>query len=261
MIVAPHPDDDVLAAGGLIQHVLGAGGEVFVVFVTDGDKNPWPQHVVLRKLFLGAAERGQWGAIRRREALASLACFGVREESAEFLALPDSKLSRLARRGDERLIEAVRRIAQRFDPTMIVGPSSFDLHPDHRAVAFSVHRALPQAPIVTYVVHGRPPAERIAFSLPLNESERARKREAIVCHDSQLRLSRTRFLSYVRDSESFLVPEHDVVRVESAVRERVAQLRHALLVVFGGYPAAESPSGVQAAADVQDGAGHVARLL
>jgi hypothetical protein len=37
MVFAPHPDDETLAAGGLIQRVLARDGQVRVVFVTNGD--------------------------------------------------------------------------------------------------------------------------------------------------------------------------------------------------------------------------------
>src|SRR5262245_63470691 len=37
LVVAPHPDDEVLGAGGLMQQVHAAGGRVRVVYLTDGD--------------------------------------------------------------------------------------------------------------------------------------------------------------------------------------------------------------------------------
>src|SRR5436309_73025 len=40
LVVAPHPDDEVLAAGGLIHHVVSIGGQVRVVYLTDGDGFP-----------------------------------------------------------------------------------------------------------------------------------------------------------------------------------------------------------------------------
>src|SRR5947199_5205110 len=40
LVVAPHPDDGTLGAGGLIQRVLRAGGAVKVVFMTSGDGFP-----------------------------------------------------------------------------------------------------------------------------------------------------------------------------------------------------------------------------
>ena len=37
LVIAPHPDDETLGAGGLIQRVLERGGTVRVVLVTAGD--------------------------------------------------------------------------------------------------------------------------------------------------------------------------------------------------------------------------------
>src|SRR5262249_9852030 len=41
LVFAPHPDDDVLACGGLLQRAAAALAAVGVVFVTDGENNPW----------------------------------------------------------------------------------------------------------------------------------------------------------------------------------------------------------------------------
>src|SRR5436190_21315216 len=37
LVIAPHPDDETIGAGGLIQRVHAAGGQVRVVFLTEGD--------------------------------------------------------------------------------------------------------------------------------------------------------------------------------------------------------------------------------
>ncbi len=253
IVIAPHPDDDVIAAGGLIQGVLASGGDLRLIFVTDGENNPWPQRFIERKWLLRSSDRAAWGAMRRREALCSLARLGVGERATTFLAFPDQGIPTLARRGDGRLRDALQNVVTEFDPTLIVAPSTFDLHSDHRAIAYFTHSAAPQVPIVTYVVHGDAPADRLAARIELSEVELQRKREAIECHTSQLALSRDRFLSYARPSESFYGAEFDVVRVESAARERLIAFRHAMRVMFGAYPAAGS-SGVQPATDVQDSA-------
>ena len=259
IVLAPHPDDDVIAAGGLIQRVIASRGDVQVVFVTDGENNPWPQRLIERKFFLEAGDRAKWGAMRRREALCSLARLGIGERSATFLAFPDQGVSKLARRGDTRLRDALRTIVEKFQPTLIVSPSSFDLHADHRAIAYYAHTAAPDAMIATYVVHGAAPAARAGCEIELTECEQQRKREAIECHVSQLALSRDRFLSYARTTEPFYAAEFDLVRVESAARERMIALRHSMRVLFGAYPSAGS--GVQPAADVQDRPGDVPGLL
>jgi LmbE family N-acetylglucosaminyl deacetylase len=258
MILAPHPDDDVIAAGGFIRRVLEEGGEVAVVFVTDGENNPWPQRILERKFVLSDADRAKWGAMRHREAVCSLATLGVGEKSATFLRFPDQGIGALARRGDPRLRDTVRRLVDERQPTLILSPSTFDLHPDHRAIAWYVHTAAPDADIATYVIHGDAPVQRAIYSVDLSELEQRRKLEAVECHESQLALSRDRFLAYARRAETFYRAEFDVVRVESAMRERFIAWQHALRVCFGIYP---PDSRVQPAADVEDGAGDVAGLL
>jgi len=252
VILAPHPDDDVIAAGGLIQRVLAARGNVHVVFITDGENNPWPQRFIERKFFLEAGDRAKWGAMRRREALCSLARLGVGERSATFLAFPDQHIAKLARARDTRVGNALRAVIEKIQPTLIVSPSSFDLHSDHRAIAYFAHAAAPDATIATYVVHGAGPPRRLTCQIDLSAHEQQRKHEAIECHISQLTLSRERFLSYARQTESFYAPEFDVVRVDSRTREWLTAFRHSMRVLFGVYPRVES--GVQPAADVQDGA-------
>ena len=66
LILAPHPDDESLATGGLIQRAVKAGAKVRVLFATDGDNNPWPQRFVERKLQISYTDRARWGRRRRK---------------------------------------------------------------------------------------------------------------------------------------------------------------------------------------------------
>ena len=235
LIVAPHPDDEVIGAGGLIQRA----GQVRVVFVTAGENNPWPQRVMQRKWIIGAADREEWAALRRREAAASLGILGAPDDSAIFLGFRDQEIMPLARHGDQRLTEVLRGIIRDFQPSLVVSTSAQDFHADHRAVAWFTHHAVrgigDNAPeIVTYVVHGEGAPHRLHLSLELTERERERKRRAIECHASQLLLGRRRFLSYAQPHEDFFAPEFDLVCAESRTRERAGKLRHACFVLFGG---------------------------
>ena len=49
MIFAPHPDDDVIGCGGVIQHALAAGERVRIVFTTSGDGYPHAASVLIGK--------------------------------------------------------------------------------------------------------------------------------------------------------------------------------------------------------------------
>src|SRR3990167_4258794 len=37
LVIAPHPDDEVIGCGGLIAKIKDAGGQVYVLFLTVGD--------------------------------------------------------------------------------------------------------------------------------------------------------------------------------------------------------------------------------
>jgi LmbE family N-acetylglucosaminyl deacetylase len=260
LIVAPHPDDDAIGAGGLIQRAVASGARVRVVFATDGENNAWPQRVMHRKLLIRKDDRARWGAMRRGEALEALARLGVENDAARFLGFPDQKIAVLARAGCPKIHAALKEVIDDFQPTLIVSPSSRDLHADHRALAYFVHRIAGEStPIVTYVIHGDAIEERMAVRLALTAREQLWKRQAIECHKSQLLLSRERFLSYARPVESFYAAEHDLVGLDTAASQWIAACRHAGRVLFGSYDAGDS--GVQPAADVQDGAGDVAGLL
>ena len=49
MLFAAHPDDESLACSVVLQRAARAGAEIRVVYVTDGENNPWPQRVLERK--------------------------------------------------------------------------------------------------------------------------------------------------------------------------------------------------------------------
>jgi len=39
VVFAPHPDDEVIGCAGIIQECLAKNGEVYIVFLTNGDHN------------------------------------------------------------------------------------------------------------------------------------------------------------------------------------------------------------------------------
>src|SRR6267142_2796202 len=103
MLLCPHPDDETLATGGLIQRAIAAGSAVKVVFVTDGENNPWPQRFLERRWIIGDKEKARWGVRRRGEALAALDSLGIGKGDAAFLGFPDQGLTSLLLSADERI--------------------------------------------------------------------------------------------------------------------------------------------------------------
>jgi LmbE family N-acetylglucosaminyl deacetylase len=228
LVIAPHPDDDAIACGGLLQRAT----EARVVYVTDGERNPWPQRVHFRTPFINAGHRARWGAMRREEARCSLSQLGI--DSTRFLAFPDQGLMASARRGDLAPRDALMNEIRDFAPTLIVSPSSFDAHYDHRAIAWYLGQTGVSVPhSFTYVIHGAGPRSREALTIELTREEQARKLAAIRCHQSQLLLSEKRFLSYATEREVFYRAEHDLVRIESSFESFVKRARHAWLTYTG----------------------------
>ena len=211
LVVAPHPDDETLATAGLLQRSITWGAAVRVVFVTDGENNPWPQRLVERRWRLGSNARTRWAERRRDETFEALACLGIPASSAVFLHFPDQGLTSLLLDGGGSLVPALTTELKTWRPTLVAAPAAADRHPDHSALAVllrfaidrlaAAHTGLSQ---VAYVVHGPPPAG--AFQLALAPAERDRKYAAILCHRSQLVLSRRRFLSHATEQECFVDP-------------------------------------------------------
>lgn len=213
LYLAPHPDDESLAGATLLARAAEAAVPVRVLFLTDGDDNPWPQRVVERRVRIQAADRRRWGARRREEALAALRELGLRPESARFLTFPDQGISRHLLSGGEELLGVLVEEILGFRPTVVVAPSLDDLHADHSAVALLMRLALERSgeagvrpEHLEYAIHDRRVTQRNpeAVLLELSPEEQERKRRAILCHKTQISLSRSRFLAYARETERFV---------------------------------------------------------
>lgn len=115
VVVAPHPDDEILGVGGLLNLLAAAGTRVEVLSVTDGEASHpggsvCPQELVPR---------------RAAETSAALAVLGVRA-SVRRLRLPDG--------GREALEQPVVNALRVEAGTWLLGPWAGDGHPDHEAV-------------------------------------------------------------------------------------------------------------------------------
>jgi LmbE family N-acetylglucosaminyl deacetylase len=224
MVIAPHPDDEALACSVILQQAVRAGAAIRIVYVTDGDDNPWPQRAFERKWSLSPSDRKRWGKLRRAEALAALRVLNICPADVQFLGLPDQGLTDLLLRDCDRALTRITRVIDDWSPTDIFAPSLFDIHPDHNAVAVMMRLIFADslAPRISqwnYLVHGHSPAffDRAA-ELSSSELETAKKREAIRCHQTQIKLSRQRFLRYAARPERFLrVGRESAVRRDGAV--------------------------------------------
>jgi LmbE family N-acetylglucosaminyl deacetylase len=209
LVVAPHPDDESLGVGGLLQRMFAQKIPVRIVFATNGENNPWAQRYRERRWQIGPDERVRWGQRRRGEALNAICTLGGKPDCARFLNLPDLGTTRLLMQGDPELSALVTEEIQEWEPTVALIPTMHDAHPDHSAlsVAFSMGLDSVGGPSIRaweYMVH-KPqipmPKEPATFLLSTEEVER--KRRAILCHETQVALSRRRFTSFAKIEEPY----------------------------------------------------------
>ena len=184
MVVAPHPDDEILAAGGLMQRVRAAHGSIRVVYLTDGDGYPEGVEAEDHVTTPTASDYRGYGRHRRHEAREALAALKLGSYAFTFLSFPDgglcvlmsrywsdrkaayrSPFTRLDRpprsemivpnteyRGED-LTQELAQVIDDFHPTMIVFPRKEDQHPDHCAAWFFVADALSDVERVRPDIH------------------------------------------------------------------------------------------------------------
>ncbi len=172
LVLAPHPDDEVLACAGVIRQALERQLPVRVVFFTYGDNNQW-SFTLYRKhpVFRPEAMRAM-GEVRHNEALAAGAALGLEPAMLLFLGYPDFGTSHIWRevwgshavfrsmltkatavpyadafrpgapyRGEEVLAD-LTSLLRAFRPTKVFVSHPADQNGDHRALYLFTRVAL-----------------------------------------------------------------------------------------------------------------------
>ena len=129
LVVAAHPDDEVLGCGGYIANQVRSGGEVFVTFLSDG--------VTSRQGNLGLQEIES----RRNAARLASKVLGVSEVS--FGDYPDNKLDTAPLL---EIIRTIETVVERVLPQTVLTHFGGDLNIDHRIVNQAVLTACRPAP-------------------------------------------------------------------------------------------------------------------
>lgn len=183
VVVAPHPDDEILACGGLL-HMLAARPPAqppLLVAVTDGEAShpgstDWPPEKLR--------------AARPRETLAALACLGIEAPDLLRIGIAD---------GGVTAAEAAltHRLADLLKPgDVVITTWRYDGHPDHEATARACLMAAAQCGARVLEVpiwgwHWSAPADDAmplvhARKLALTQEAQSGKRAAMACFRSQV---------------------------------------------------------------------------
>ena len=190
LIIAPHPDDETLGTGGIIQKALKAGGDIHVLYLTNGEHNE-PAFVVYEKRLV-VRQTGfiSMGELRQKEAIAAMKFLGVPEGNLVFLGYPDygmltiflrywqdtrpfkDMLTRVSKvpykkaltpnapYNGESVLRDIETVLENYKPTKIFVSNPADTNRDHRALYLFLQVALwdlkdriPQPDVYLYLIH------------------------------------------------------------------------------------------------------------
>ncbi|WP_265522867.1 PIG-L family deacetylase [Oerskovia flava] len=217
VVLAAHPDDETLGAGGLVARLAGRGVPVTVVVATDGEGSH--PHSATRS-------PDQLAAVRRAELVTAVAHLAPRA-SVTFLGLPDGGL-REHREALHDAVSAAVGTASAPATTLLCGPWRGDGHRDHRIAGEVLADVADRrgARLVEYPVWlwhwGDPTGDDVPWSrlrrLDLGADERAAKARAVAAHRSQHEplspapgdepvVGREMLRHFERDAELFVVPD------------------------------------------------------
>jgi len=90
VVFAPHPDDEVIGCAGIIQECLAKNGEVYIVFLTNGDHNQFAFKAYTKRITLSPTDYIKLGEVRRKESIKADEILGVPTKNLIFLGYPDS---------------------------------------------------------------------------------------------------------------------------------------------------------------------------
>jgi LmbE family N-acetylglucosaminyl deacetylase len=146
LVLAPHPDDEVLGCGGTVILLHDSGAQLRTLIATDGDA-----------LKCGPFTAAEVGRRRREEARRAAVHLGTPLPMA--FGFPDAGLTGMLDVVAERISEQVAE----FQPQMIFAPWPLDDHPDHQAlsVALAQARVPPSTEVWAYEVWTAVPANRL----------------------------------------------------------------------------------------------------
>jgi LmbE family N-acetylglucosaminyl deacetylase len=180
VVVAPHPDDEVLGAGGLLQSMHHLGVELGVIAVTDGEGS----HPVAHSSGVDIA------STRALESAIALDRLGCGRVPVTRLGLPDGEVASEI----SRLTEALADLLGPDD--LCLTPWRSDGHPDHDATgaATLAAAAATGTPVLEYLVwawHWASPDDVIVpwpncLRFDLDPAQSARKRWATDAFTSQI---------------------------------------------------------------------------
>jgi len=191
LVLAPHPDDEVLGCGGTLSLHIKAGHAVNVLILTDGAAaGP------------GNKDNESYRQLREQESKCASKKLGY--PVPEFLGVPDRGIAK-----HPSLVETIDQRIKSLSVSHLYCPSPSEIHPDHFATAMLGLEAARRNPMIKLMFYevGVPLQPNVLFDIT---AVHERKQQAIQCFKSQLALQMydqhisglNRFRSYTLSMET-----------------------------------------------------------
>ena len=132
LVIAAHPDDEVLGMGGTIKKLSTSGNEIKTIFLSTGilARRPFESRVsdnIYTKKFLSQVDRKLKNL--RREAKDAAKVLGV--DQIDFLDFPDNEMDTVS---NLQIAKTIENEIFKFKPTIVYMPTKYDVNVDHQAV-------------------------------------------------------------------------------------------------------------------------------
>lgn len=174
LVIAPHPDDDVLGAGGSMAEASAGGRGVFSLYITDGRGSPRIDHSISDEKMAGRREGEALAALK---AVGGAGGFFLRRRSAE-----------LRGAGGAEALKEMTGILQSIAPNTIYLPAPYERHRTHQICTRLAVDALRQsgvkAALLGYSLWGCFWGEKPRVTVDISASIR-KKVEAVLAHSTQ----------------------------------------------------------------------------
>ena len=189
LVVAPHPDDEVVGCAGLIQKIKKIGGKAFVLFLVTGDTKDFSN----KGLSTGSERESE---IEKVAKLLKYDDYEISLRGNEY----QLQLDRVGQLKLMNIIEKESRVAiEKVKPTIVVMPSPLSYNQDHAASARAAHACMrnssPMKHFVPTVLEYEEAADQWTLSqapkpnffVPLSSQEFDTKIKALKLYSSQWR--------------------------------------------------------------------------
>lgn len=208
LVLSPHPDDETLCCGGMIQQARARGATVYVAWMTAGDGFEFDAMLTERVPHPTARNMRDLGQRRASEALRAVGLLGVPADHTFMLGYPDGGLFQLftshydeaftarhtgaasvyvrgalspgAAYTGRQLEQDIRTVLNRVRPDLVLVPAPQDFHADHHTLSYIALRLLGERGqgdrLRFWVVHGGlewPVPKGLHGKLPLTLPPRA----------------------------------------------------------------------------------------